>query len=77
MQINLQLLQSIDNLIRLKATGNAYELAKRLEISRRTVFRYLEYLREDCQLVINYCKIRETYYYSSGAKHVIYLGLRK
>ena len=57
-----RLLARIDLLIRLQSTGKAAEFAEKLSISRATLFRQIEYLREKGAL-IKYCKDRRTYYY--------------
>lgn len=45
-----------------KRTGNADELAARLNISRRTLFKDIEYLR-DRGADIKYCRFRKTFYF--------------
>jgi predicted DNA-binding transcriptional regulator YafY len=67
MLIDLEIIRGLDAKIRRKSTGTPQNLAESLGISRRHVFRYLEYLRDDCGLEINYDKDRETYYYSNSA----------
>jgi len=42
--------------------GKASEFAEKLSISRATLFRQIEYLREKGTL-IKYCRYRRTYYY--------------
>jgi predicted DNA-binding transcriptional regulator YafY len=59
---NQHLIERIDLLIRLKATGIAKEYAQKLCISRRTLFRWLDYLRETGKPV-KYCRYRKAYYY--------------
>lgn len=49
----LNRLQQIDQLIRQKRTGNAEELAQKLQISRRLVYYWLDELK-DMGLEINY-----------------------
>ena len=41
----LKMIERIDQLIRMKATGNAKDLAGRLGVSRRTVFDVLEIMK--------------------------------
>ncbi|WP_372774625.1 hypothetical protein [Mangrovibacterium sp.] len=43
-QINL--IERIDQLIRMRATGNPKELAERLELSQATVFRLIDVIKE-------------------------------
>jgi len=49
-------------LISKKQTGNAEELSKRICVSKRTLFRYLDDLRA-MGYEISYCLQRETYYF--------------
>jgi len=55
--------QYLDFLIRTRATGNPGELANKLNISRRTVFEYIEILKS-LEAPIAYDKFNETYYYT-------------
>jgi len=48
-------------LISKERTGNADDLCSRLEVSQRTLFRYLECLRE-MGYPIRFCICRNTYY---------------
>jgi DNA-binding transcriptional regulator GbsR (MarR family) len=49
-------------LFRLKATGTPCELASKLGISKRQVYRYIDDMKE-MGLKIEYCKKRKTYHY--------------
>jgi predicted DNA-binding transcriptional regulator YafY len=60
---HIQILKRFDVLIRLENTGTANEIAKLLEISRRTVFTYIEEL-ESFGAEIAYNKISKTFYYT-------------
>ena len=60
---DLFLLQRIDHLIRTRATGTPDQLADRLNISERHVYRLVGKLR-DQGLPIGYDKFKCTYYYS-------------
>lgn len=55
-------LKRIDDLIRTKATGNPDQLARRLGISRRCLFDYLQ-LMKDNGAPIKYCQTRGSYFY--------------
>jgi biotin operon repressor len=46
-------------------TGSPDELAEKLGISRRTVFKDLETLRDNSNDDIQFSKIRNTYYFSN------------
>lgn len=74
MLVNIETLTALDAHIRREATGNAQGLAARIGLSRRHFFRYLEYLKDDCNLNIKYCKIRQTYYYDDHKGFVLKLG---
>lgn len=60
----IQTLERLDQLIRLKATGTPIELASRLNVSERTAYNLIEALR-DLGVVISYCKQKKSYYYES------------
>jgi len=69
--INLEEVQNlvdrVDTLIRLQATGTSYELSKKLRISRASVIRLLHSLRNQGAPIL-YCKYRKTYYYKKNVK---------
>lgn len=48
--------------IKKKHTGNADQLAQKLNISRRTLFKDIEYLR-DRGASIKYCRFRKTFFF--------------
>jgi predicted DNA-binding transcriptional regulator YafY len=58
----LSRLERIDRLIRIKGTGSAMELARKIGVSRRSVFDYLNILK-DRGAPIKYSLKRKTYYY--------------
>jgi len=58
----LQLIERVDQLIRMKATGSSKELADRLKLSRSTVFELLDTMRL-MGAEIKYCKYKKSYYY--------------
>ncbi len=58
----LEIIRRLHNLIRRRATGSAIELAQRLDLSRASVHRYLNALK-DLGAEINYCKSSRSYYY--------------
>lgn len=55
-------LERIDQLIRIKATGTPTELAGKLGISERTVYEYLNLMKE-LGAPIKFNSYRQTYYY--------------
>lgn len=55
-------LEYLDVLIRKRSTGSPEQLAKKLNISKRTVFEYIDILRS-LGANINYSRVKESYYY--------------
>ena len=53
----------MDYLIQHKSTGNATEFARKMGLSRSTLFAYLDYMRNDLNLVILYDRYGQTYHY--------------
>ena len=62
---HVQRLKRIDQLVRLKATGSAQELAHRLGVSRASVFRYMDDLK-DLGAPVTYCRNRQTFFYEEN-----------
>jgi len=58
----LNLIEQMHQLIRLKATGTPEEFARKLNYSKRQVFRLLKAMKEK-GFPIAYCKQRQTYFY--------------
>ena len=58
-------IQRIDQMIRLKATGNPKQLAKKLNISERHLYQFLSYMRE-MGAPITYCSYSESYVYTQN-----------
>jgi len=55
-------LQRVDQLIRMKATGTPEKLASRLEVSKRTVFELIAFMKS-LNAPIYYCHHRRSYCY--------------
>ena len=55
-------IERIDQLIKMKATGSPEELAERLKISKRQVFRYLDMIKNQGKN-IHYEPLRRSYTY--------------
>ena len=71
MQEKRELIKRIDQLIRMKVSGNAQELANRLGISRSTFFRVLEDMKENLGAPIVYNSILNGYEYEQeGRIHI-------
>lgn len=60
-------LERIDYLIRSKSTGTPDELARRLEISERTLYAFIHEMRA-MGAPIGYSKARRSYYYLKEGK---------
>ena len=66
----IQVIERVDGLIKLKSTGTADDLSRRLCVSRRSVYNILELMR-NMGAPIEYCQIRRTYYYSHQCDFVL------
>ena len=66
----IQVIERVDGLMKLKSTGTADDLSRRLCVSRRSVYNILELMR-NMGAPIEYCQIRRTYYYSYQCDFVI------
>lgn len=64
---NFSRLEYLDSLIRLSATGNPRTLAKKLNISLRATYDYINMLKE-LGAPINYNRHKETYYYGEHGR---------
>ena len=53
----------VHELILQEHTGTPDELAKRIQISKRTLYKIIEYYN-DTGTSIKYCRVRKTFYYS-------------
>lgn len=61
--INIERLLRIDRFIRRKGSGPPNEFAKRIGISKTTLFEYLSYLRDDLMAIIHYNRYSKNYEY--------------
>jgi len=59
-----RLIERVDQLIRMKATGSASELGKRIGIGRSTVYEVLDVMK-NMGAEIEYCNRRKSYYYDT------------
>ena len=57
-----------DQLIRMKATGTPKEFAKKLGVSERSLYIFLEELKYDLDCPIAYCYRSRSYYYTQTGK---------
>jgi len=66
----------IDSLIRIKATGNAYQLAKKVNLSRSVTMEYIKGMKEE-GFPIKFCRKRNSYYYYEQGSMTDSLFLKK
>ena len=67
-------LDQIDQLIRMKATGQPHELAQRIKVSPSTVYEYLDIMKRILAAPISYCHLSRSYVYDQDGK--IHLGFK-
>lgn len=60
-------LERLDYLIRIKATGTPTELARKLNLSERCAYNYIDLLRQ-MGAPINYDRKRSSYYYEEHGR---------
>jgi hypothetical protein len=60
----------LDSLVRTKSTGSVKQLAKKMNLSERAVYQYINILK-DLGGPIKFCKKRSSYYYEYGGKVVM------
>lgn len=64
----LDLLARMDFYIAHKATGTPQEFAEKMGLSKRMLYHYLKFLKEDFKAPINYNRSQSTYHYDSPVK---------
>lgn len=62
MLVCIERINTIDRLIKIRGTGAPYKLAEKLNISERTLYYYISFLKDN-GAPIRYCHIRQSYYY--------------
>lgn len=68
---NINTLERLDQLIRLKATGNPQALAQKLGISVRAWYRLKKVLEEDLNVPLKYSNCYQSYVYVEPGRLVI------
>ncbi|MEM8965100.1 MAG: hypothetical protein AAGE93_01700 [Bacteroidota bacterium] len=68
-------LYRIDQLIRMRATGQPHELAARLRVSPSTVYEYMDIMRSVLSAPVRYCPTSRSYVYEEEGK--LFLGFKK
>src|SRR5690349_13894999 len=66
----LERLSRIDHLIRIKGTGTPAQLAKRLNLSERSIYDYISFLK-GLGCPIKFDSFRESYYYEEEGYFII------
>lgn len=66
----LQRLLTIDRLARIKGTGTPKQLAQRLNISERSLYRLIDIMRS-FGAPLDYCRSRGSYYYKESGEFCI------
>ncbi len=61
---HVQLLRRMDTLIGLKATGNCFDFARKLDISKDTIYRLMEVMKSEFNAPIVYNKYTKTFEYT-------------
>jgi hypothetical protein len=64
----LQKIEKLKRQIERENTGTAEELAERLCFSRRTLFNYLDLLKDEGHS-IKYCRTRKTFYFDENQEN--------
>lgn len=72
----LNRMQRIDHLIRIKGTGTPAQLAYRLGMSKRSVFDYLNLMKE-FGAPIKFCTSRKSYYYDEEGTFSISFSFKR
>lgn len=62
--MNIKNIQLLIELIEQKNTGNPAEIAKKLGVSERMVYKYLDILKSDFDVPIKYSRVQNTYFFS-------------
>jgi len=65
----LERLKLTDSLIRKRGTGNSASLAKKLDLSRASVYKLIQEMKEE-GFPISYCHTDKTYFYNEEGKMV-------
>jgi hypothetical protein len=63
--MNIKVVIRIHEMISMKSTGKPHALANALDVSERTVYNYIAFMKEELKAPISYCNILESYYYNS------------
>lgn len=67
LKMNLETVERIDRLIRLKA-GNAEYIGLKLCLTERSIYKYIKYMRTELEAPIVYDSQNKTYLYSENGR---------
>lgn len=62
--MNFKNIQLLIDLIKQKSTGNPCDLAKKLAVSERMVYKYLDILKAEFNAPIEYSRSKQSYFFS-------------
>lgn len=62
--MNIRVVIRIHEMISLENTGKPCDLADLLNVSERTVYNYIAFMKEELKAPINYSPVKESYYYT-------------
>jgi len=66
-----ELIKRIDQLLRLKATGNANELANKLGVCERTVYNLIKKIKEEYRAPVSFDEFKNSYGYDVPGRIVL------
>jgi biotin operon repressor len=75
-QESFKRIERLDRLIRIKATGSPDQLANKLGMSRRSVFEYINLMKEN-GAPIKFCHSRQSYYYDEEGAFTILFSFKR
>ena len=64
-KVDLKKIFYMDYIIHFRKTGTAAEFATKVGVARSTFFEYMDYMRNELNIVILYDRSAKTYYYSN------------
>ena len=64
--MNIKIIIRIHEMISLENTGKPKSFADVLDVSERTVYNYIAFMKEELNAPITYCPIKESYYYTEN-----------
>lgn len=66
--MNFEKIQQIDSYISKNNTGKAEDFAKKMNISRGMLYRYIKYIKDELNAPISYNRYQNTYQYTQSGK---------